>query len=72
MTGSREIERIIANLEGASQVLNNISTSEDLTIETECGLKWLSFQIDSLMCELRNAWDATKPETGPKLEAVEK
>ncbi len=71
MTGSSEIERIIADLEGASNALNNFAKTDDLPTEVDIGLQWLAYQIDSLMCELRNTWDATKTGRGPKLEAVE-
>ncbi len=52
-----DIERTIADLEGATQALNNFAHSDELTTETEHGLKWLALQIDGIMVELRNGWD---------------
>ncbi len=69
MTGAPEMERTIANLEGATQVLNNFASSRELTTETADGLHWLAMEIDSLMVELRNGWDALDTEK-PPLQAV--
>ena len=70
MTEVRDIERAITDLEGATQALNNFAQSDDLTIETEAGLKWLALQIDGYMVELRNGWDELRPAQ-PSLRAVE-
>ena len=73
MTNARDIETIIDDLEGATQALNNFAHSDELTTETEHGLKWLALQIDGIMVELRQNWDAANPgkEDKPRLEAVE-
>ena len=73
MTDVRDMEKIIDDLEGATQALNNFAHSDELTIETEHGLKWLALQIDGIMVELRNCWDAADPEKEdkPPLKAVE-
>ncbi len=68
MTDFHDIERTIADLEGASHALNNVVQSPDITIEVACGLQWLALQIDRSLCDLRNEWDKQR---GPKLEAVE-
>ncbi len=61
MTNARDMERIIDDLEGATQALNNFAHSDKLTTETEHGLKWLALQIDGIMVELRNGWDELHP-----------
>ena len=73
MTNARDMERIIDDLEGATQALNNFAHSDELTTETEHGLKWLALQIDGIMVELRNHWDAANPgkDDKPPLKAVE-
>ena len=55
------IERTIADLEGATQALNNFAQSRELTTETADGLHWLALQIDGYMVELRNNWDMLHP-----------
>ncbi len=71
MTGAPDMEKVITDLEGASNALNNFAQTDDLPTEVDIGLQWLAMQIDTLLVELRNEWDATKPGRGPKLEAVE-
>ncbi len=73
MTEDRPMEKIIDDLEGATQALNNFAQSDDLTIETEHGLKWLALQIDVILVELRQNWDAANPrkEDNQPLKAVE-
>lgn len=47
MTGTPDsIERNIADLEGATQALNNFAQSAELTVEIKDGLHWLALQID--------------------------
>lgn len=59
MTGTPDaIERNIADLEGATQALNNFAQSAELTVETKDGLHWLALQIDGYMADLRENWDA--------------
>ncbi len=67
MSEDHTIEKIIDDLEGATQALNNFAHSDELTTETEHGLKWLAMQIDGYMVELRQNWDA---EHKPPLKAV--
>ncbi len=54
---------LVVNLgfEGATQALNNFAHSDEITTETEHGLKWLALQIDSIMVELRDRWDELHP-----------
>ncbi len=42
-------------------MLNNVAHSDDLSFETELGLKWLALQIDVILVELRNGWDELHP-----------
>ncbi len=70
MTRATPMDRVIADLEGATQTLNVFAHSDELSIDTELGLKWLGLQIDLLIVELREKWNDTLDEQGPKLEAV--
>ena len=47
----------IKTLWGASNALNNVVQSDDLTIEVAGGLIWLAGQIDSAMCRLQERYD---------------
>ena len=59
MTGTPDsIERNIADLEGATQALNNCAQSAEIAVETKDGLHWLALQIDGYMVDLREDWDA--------------
>ena len=59
MTGTPDsIERNNADLEGATQALNNFAQSAELTVETKDGLHWLALQIDGYMADFRENWDA--------------
>ncbi len=69
MTRDQEIERTIADLEGATCALNNFAQSAELTVETADGLHWLALQIDGYMIKLRNGWDELRPAQ-PPLDAV--
>ncbi len=60
------MERTIADLEGATQALNNFAQSAELTTETADGLHWLALQIDGIMVELRNRWDEMHPVTAER------
>ncbi len=46
MTDFHNIESTVADLEGASNALNNVVQSEDIPIECADGLKWLALQIN--------------------------
>ncbi len=61
MTRDQDMERVITDLEGATQALNNFAQSPELTIETEAGLKWLALKIDGIMVDLRENWDELHP-----------
>ncbi len=61
MTGVSAVERVITDMEGATQALNNFAQSAELTTETADGLHWLALQIDGYMVELRSNWDAIHP-----------
>ena len=67
MTEYHDIEGTVADLEGASNALNNVVQSPDITIEVACGLQWLALQIDSAVSDLREKWDKQR---GPKLKTV--
>ena len=57
MTDFHNIERTIADLEGASNALNNVVQSDDLPTEVDIGLQWLAYQIDAGMVDLRDECD---------------
>ena len=67
MTDIHNIETTVAELEGATNALNNVVQSPDIPIECADGLRWLALRIDSAMCDLRNKWDKHR---GPKLAAL--
>ena len=57
----------------ASSALWNFARSREIPCEFDTGLQWISRQIDLLIVELRQNWDAANPEkedTSP-LKAVE-
>ena len=73
MANARDMERIVTDLEGASNALWNFAHSDELTIEVVPGLQWLALQFDHYMVGLRENWDAVNPEKEdePPLKAVE-
>ena len=66
-TDIHNFETTLADLEGATNALNNVVQSPDIPIECADGLRWLALQIDSAMCDLRAKWDKQR---GAKLAAV--
>ncbi len=67
MTDFHNIERTIADLEGASNALFNVVHSSSLPAECADGLQWLALQIDNAVGDLRTKWEKHR---GPILETV--
>ncbi len=61
---SSDLERAISNLEGASNALNNVAQTDDLPTEVDIGLRWLAWQIDAAMVDLREECDKLHGDTG--------